>query len=255
MNGISELLNDLNLFNNSYTPKVLDFLIRNSGNFSAKQICSELKYPDSKIYPALKELEELNLISKFTHKRPYRYWLPDITKINHHLKEAFNEKIRQQKEMIEDIIELIVNIWEPRDYLQEDIAKILKSDNINYEIINLLKLAQEQILIILSPSGEKYIDAIERGLDHTMKSVAMRFAHPNSINFHTIQKTLSKHDFDKVQLKLSTSSNHSYIVIDNKIMLDIIHNKVTNVGLITNNSLIVEYINSCWNNQFCCVAS
>ncbi|MFV2014673.1 MAG: hypothetical protein ACC656_04555, partial [Candidatus Heimdallarchaeota archaeon] len=56
-----------------------------------------------------------------------------------------------------------------------------------------------------------------------------------------------------LKLKVSLTSSNSYIVRDSKTMLNIIHRRQESVAMLTDDKLLVEYIDSCWNNTSCCI--
>lgn len=252
--SLSELLSQTGFFKSIHDVKILTHLVKNPLKDTVKDICDETGLPDSKVYPALNHLKDLGLVLKDSSHRPARYTFTDPRALEDFLKSNFDLEIENRKKGISLINSQIVNLWNSDEPELGQVAYLYRGNAIYNEILRIMKNSREKIVLILSKSFEPYLETIVSEIPKlTARGVKVELALPQSLtsgleDFIESSETLLK-------LKTSVTQENSYIVRDQKTMLNIIHRRQESVAMLTNDQLLVEYIDSCWNNTSCCVGS
>lgn len=246
-----ELLSQTGYFQSIHETKVLAHLIRNPLKDSVKDICDETGLPDSKVYPALKQLVNLGLIFKDPSHRPARYCFTDPRSLEEFLDQNLDQEMETRKTGISQINEQVVNSWNPDEPELGPVAYLYRGNSIFNEILRIMKNTKEKIVLILSESFEPYIQTIVSEVPKlTSRGIKVELAIPQSLTSGLEEFIESAEKLLKVKTSLTLAN--SYIVRDQKTMLNIIHRKQESVAMLTNDQLLVEYIDSCWNNTSCC---
>ncbi|MHA2503363.1 MAG: helix-turn-helix domain-containing protein [Candidatus Kariarchaeaceae archaeon] len=220
-------LESLDYFPSIYHSRILSALIQSVQPLTAKQLSKKLELADSKIYPTLVELEELGLIHTDISKRPKRYYFDNPQKLQSYLKHQYAMELKNKDDRIKKIVHHANQIWEPDEFELGNIAQIFKGEEIERELVRHLKLAKEQLFLLVSDRAGPYIPLLQQFLE------------------------LAKSGGAKVEVKQSLWSACSYIVRVRKVMMNLMHSE-QDVALITNDDLLVSNIRSCWENTDCC---
>ncbi|MHA2029855.1 MAG: TrmB family transcriptional regulator [Candidatus Kariarchaeaceae archaeon] len=250
---LSDLLSETGYFQSIHEVKVLTHLVRNPLKDTVKDICDETGLPDSKVYPALKQLVDLGLILKDTSHRPARYSFTEPSALEDYLQHHFDKEMEQRKNGISKINEQIVNLWNPGEPELGPVAYLYRGNAIYNEILRIMKNTKEKIVLILSDSFEPYFETLMAEIPKLSKrDVRIELAVPASLVKGNEEFITSGDKLMKVKSSLTIAN--SYIVRDQTTMLNIIHRRQESVAMLTNDQLLVEYIDSCWNNTACCTS-
>jgi sugar-specific transcriptional regulator TrmB len=220
---------------------------------SVKEICNELGIPDSKVYPALKKLEEDDLIYRSSSQRPARYIAPEPQRFSEYLETATKKLYDDKLQLLKEIDKQVGNLWDPDEPSLGQIAYLFKGNAINGEIRRMFKHAKNKMMLLVAPSSLKYAETIEREVIKLIdKEVRVELAFPSQVEFLESFEKLQELDNNFLKVKESISEISTYIVRDGDTMLNITHRDRGDVALLTNDPLLVDYIDGCWNNTACC---
>ncbi len=246
-----DLLNQTGYFQSIHETKVLTHLIRNPLKDSVKDICDETGLPDSKVYPALKQLVNIGLIFKDSSNRPSKYAFTNPRSLEDFLNQNISQEMETRKNGISEINQQVINLWNPDEPELGPIAYLYRGNSIFNEILRIMKNTKEKIVLILSESFEPYIQTLISEIPKlTSRGIKVELALPQSLTSGLEDFIESAENLLKVKSSLTLAN--SYIVRDQKTMLNIIHRRQESVAMLTNDQLLVEYIDSCWNNTSCC---
>ncbi len=245
-------LESLDYFPSIYHSRILSALIQSVQPLTAKQLSKKLELADSKIYPTLVELEELGLIHTDISKRPKRYYFDNPQKLQSYLKHQYAMELKNKDDRIKKIVHHANQIWEPDEFELGNIAQIFKGEEIERELVRHLKLAKEQLFLLVSDRAGPYIPLLQQFLESKLhENFRIKIALPAASEWDSVRNTLAKSGGAKVEVKQSLWSASSYIVRDRKVMMNLMHSE-QDVALITNDDLLVSNIRSCWENTDCC---
>ncbi|MDH5644784.1 MAG: hypothetical protein OEZ01_02185, partial [Candidatus Heimdallarchaeota archaeon] len=212
-----------------------------------------IEIPDSKIYPSLKSLEAIDIVFKDTTHRPATYFIQNIQNLLNFLDINLKNEIHQKNQLVQGLKDELLNHWNMDDPPLGQIAYIFKNNEVNIEIKRMIRQTKTKLVILLSPLGINYANDIVQEIEKITNDdirIELAIARTKEIldEFESI-------DFSRPNIRLSECIwiNNSYIIRDEEIMLDISHRGKTNFALLTNDKLLVDYIDSCWNNTQCCI--
>lgn len=244
-NELIHMFNQLGIFSSINHSRILAYLLASSKGSSAKDICSDLGLPNSKVYSALNSLVKLGLVS-VSNGRPKIYQVSSTRAIEQFLDEFLHQEMRKKKSMVEEIHALIDQIWSPEIPSLDQIAYIYKGRDLHRQISRMISSAQEKIFILLGDQSSKIIDVCLKSLERANKNLVVDAAFPSITS--EIEGVLKR--FEKMRSKQSIWKGNSYLVIDGRLMLSITHPH--DVGLLTNDALLVDHICNCWADPKCC---
>lgn len=252
--SLTDLLSQTGYFGSIHDVRVLTHLVKNPLKDTVKDICDETGLPDSKVYPALKQLVSLGLVMKDSSHRPARYHFSDPRALEDFLKSNYDLEIENRKKGIDLINAQVVNSWNPEERELGQVAYIYRGNDIYNEILRIMKNAREKIVLILAENFEPFIGVIASEIPKlTAKGVKVELAIPKSLTC-ALEGIIESAEA-LLKLKVSLTLSNSYIVADQKTMLNIIHRRQESVAMLTDDQLLVEYIDSCWNNTSCCIGT
>ncbi len=241
-------------FLNLQESRLLSHLLVNPLLNSVKQICNELGIPDSKAYPALKKLEEEELIYRNHTQRPARYIGPEPEKLSAFLRKHLDQSISDKSRLIQEIDRQVSVLWNPDEPSLGQIAYIFKGNAINIEIRRMFKHMKKKAFVLLAPSSLKFSDGIVKEVARaTGEGIRIELAFPSTEEFADKFNQLQEIKSPNLKIRQSIYSSNSYIVRDGDTMLNITHRDRGDVALLTNDPLLVDYIASCFDNVSCCV--
>lgn len=256
MQSLSETLQETNYFNSIYESKILTLLVTNPNMTSVKDICDELGLPDSKVYPSLKKLEKLHLVLRDKTQRPNRFYFTNPQNLYTYLESKYEEELTHKKELVDLIKDKIDDLWNPDKLSFDQVAYIFKGKSIKNEILRIQKITEEKIMYLLSPKFSPYVEDLLKFIPKLLENdVRVEIAIPPVGEMQEQFKQIINSNHPKLKIKFSYQQSNSYIVRDQNTMLNILHREVGNVALLTNDPLLVEYIDSCWENEVCCGVS
>ncbi|MHA2169296.1 MAG: TrmB family transcriptional regulator [Candidatus Kariarchaeaceae archaeon] len=234
--------------------RILAHLVVNPSLNTVKEICNELGIPDSKVYPALKILEEEELVYRNTSQRPARYLPPDPQKITEFLEDALTRVHHEKSQLIQEIDKQVSALWNPDEPSLGQIAYLFKGEAIKTEIRRMFKHIKHKVLLLLSPSSFQYSQLIEKEIQKCLNNgIKVEFAFPSQPQFAKVFQKLENLNNPRLQVKESIYSVGSYIVRDGNTMLNIMHRDRGDVALLTNDPLLVENIDGCFSDTSCCI--
>lgn len=252
--SLSELLSQTGFFQSIHDVKVLTHLVKNHLKDTVKDICDETGLPDSKVYPALNHLKDLGLVLKDSSHRPARYSFTDPQALKGFLQSQYDREIENRKKGIVLINKQIVNLWNSDEPELGQVAYLYRGNAIYDEILRIMKNSREKIVLILSDNFEPFLETIISEIPKlTARGVKVELAIPKALTAELGDFIQSAEPL--LKLKVSLTLSNSYIVRDQKTMINIIHRRQESVAMLTNDQLLVEYIDSCWNNTSCCIGS
>lgn len=247
MTKLTKLIDSLSFFSSINHSRILAYLLANSKEKSAKEICSALNIPNSKAYQALNDLIELGIINQ-TDGRPKMYFISSTRILDEFLETALKNEMNRKKNTIGEIQSLVDKLWEPEVPPLDQVAYIYKGKSLERQILKMFNVAKERVFILLGVNCGGLVSIFTEGLASLKHEIFVDVAVPQKET--NLQKILRK--FSTYRLKTSIWPGNSYLVIDKKLMLSISH--PYNVGLLTNDPLLVDHICNCWINESCCVS-
>lgn len=249
--SLLELLNQTGYFQSIHETRILTHLIRNPLKDTVKDICDETGLPDSKVYPALKLLVNLGLILKESNHRPSRYYFTNPRTLEEFMNNNYSKELENKKTGLSLLNQQVINSWNPEEQELGPVAYLYRDNSIFSEILRIMKNTKVKIVLILSENFEPFIDTVITEIPKLIsRGIKVELALPQSLTpgledyISTSEKLL--------KFKTSITQENSYIVRDQKTMLSITHRKQESVAMLTDDQLLVEYIDSCWNNSNCC---
>lgn len=250
---LSQLFHDFQMFESSAVERVLAFLITAGGFSTAKEIADGISLPDSKIYPALKFIEEKNLIGRDSTVRPNKFYFKDPYEVEKLLNSELQTRIERMKHIAEEIMKNVEIAWRPQERKLDNIAHIFHDQEIPKEIWRILKLVDNDVFVLLSSNMKKnqLLKILDKVVDIANKGRKIDIAlPPQKVDESKINEM---NTYENIRIRESIWTGNSYIVRDKTIMLNIMHNAVGEVAILTNDRLLVRNILDCWKDQNCCV--
>jgi len=243
----------LSVFSSIYESRILGALIVSPQARTAAQLSSELDIPDSKVYPALNILAEKSLITVDSHSRPKYYRFDRPEQLLHHLQEKIQSRYVSHNQLIEDIRSITNQIWEPEEFMLDNIALLYRGDEIRNELARHLKLTQDRLFIFLSTQFLDHYDLLKQYLpeishDQFELHLVIPTSHDDLIPF------LEDEVKGRINLRTSIWNQNSYIIRDRSVMMNIFHSD-EDVALLTNERLMVKNVEACWDDPDCCTTT
>ena len=236
---------ELGVFNSINHSRVLTYLLASPKGRTAKEICSDLGLPNSKVYSALNSLETMGLIAS-SGDRPKKYLISSARDIEQFLDMFLQQEMKKKQLIVEEIHNLMNLLWTPEIPPLDQIAYIYKGRELQRQVVRMIASAQDRIFLLLGSQSANLLDVCMRSLEQVSSDIVVDAAFPEI----TCQiETILSH-FRHMRLKQSIWNGNSYVVIDGRIMLSITHPH--EVGLLTNDPLLVDHICNCWSDPRCC---
>ncbi|MCH8906993.1 MAG: hypothetical protein IH840_07880 [Candidatus Heimdallarchaeota archaeon] len=233
--------------------KILAYLINSPTTITGKQICKDLNLPDSKVYPALNKLTDLQLITKDETSRPNKYYLNSLQALIEFFENHYHDEFMKKNQLLETIKEEVFELWNPEEDQEPNIAHLIKGNNIRNEILRLMKKAKHKIFLLLAEPMFQYTELIKGLIPNLLdRDVKVDLAFPHNQDFFSNFGSLINSKSPGLRTKVSTRSDNTYIVIDGALMLHITHRGIGDIAILSNDDLLVSYIDSCWVNTECC---
>ncbi|RMG28740.1 MAG: hypothetical protein D6732_18305 [Methanobacteriota archaeon] len=245
LNELIKKLDALGVFPSINHSRILSYLLASSKGRTAKEICSDLGVPNPKVYSALNSLLELGLIQA-SAGRPKEYLVTNSLVIEQFLDEFVLQDYRKKQMIVEEINDLIDHLWSPEFPPLDQVAYIYKGRDLNRQIKRMIASAQDRIFILLGIQSSTIKQAFKEGLSRASPELFLDVAIPE--DFLDLENLIK--GFSNFRKKISMWEGNSYMVIDGQLMLSITHPH--DVGLLTNDPLLVDHIGNCWSNPRCC---
>lgn len=250
---LKTLLLNTDFFQSSYDARILAYLIGQTTPVTVKSIAKETGFPDSKIYPALKQLSTHDLVVQNTKIRPHQYFFNNPEKLEEFLVDKKKELAAHIDELIDSIMDETFLLWDPKEPKLGNVAYLFHDSEIPSQIIRILKNCKSDAFLLLSNQAVQYIDRILPLLEELLvQGRRVNLAYPlQSQQGGELRALASK--FTNLKVKQSLWLGNSYIVRDKSILLNITHRKLGDVAILTNDELLVTNISECWFDDSCCV--
>ncbi len=228
--------------------KILSFLISENGDFNVPQLSHSLNVHNPKLYQALNSLHEKYLVQVVESIRPKRFKFTEPEHLRIYLENRLKQEVSSKTKVIESILEICTK----QTYVNEpsQLLSLLKGKELERHIISHINSSQKEVRLILGTGFKNIIETIKLPLKSASQfGSRIKIAIPAIKEFEEILRELP----DSVKVKKSQLEFNSYITVDNKRLLKIMHNSNGHIGLLTNDDLFVNYIDTCWNNTECCI--
>ncbi|MHA2097756.1 MAG: helix-turn-helix domain-containing protein [Candidatus Kariarchaeaceae archaeon] len=249
--SIEKLLRNTGFFSSIQVSRILALMINDGRSWNAKEISAAIDVPDSKIYPALKNLENMNLISRDDTKRPNQFYFSDPNVLETFVDNSLSDSVKLKTAVVDELKNLIKTAWNPSEPDLGQIAYLYRNDSIRYEILRILKQSRERIIILISELFIPFFDIMLPQISLLLENgVRVEISLPKADIFWEGIKEFSTNPLLKIKTSLSLSN--SYIVRDEKTLLHIIHRNSDNVALLTNDFLFIDHVINSWLNPMCC---
>lgn len=250
---ITNVLQDIGYLGSIQEARILAILIAEPNFSTVKDICDIAGVPDSKIYPAIKELEALNLIQRDPNTRPNRFYFSNPAALEEFLNGKFNEESEKKKSSLKKLEEILRSSWNPHELELGPIAHLARGKDIFNEILRVLKRTERKLFFLFSPAFEQYAEFVVQELPPLLeKGIKVELAYPKIKSFEEKLLPLASIQSPLLQIKRYMLFNSSYMVSDEKVMLNIIHQRIGDVSMLTDDQLLVSAIDACWEADACC---
>lgn len=253
------------------TARILIYLVQHS-NSTGKEISKGLRIPDSKVYPALSQLQELGVILS-QDERPAKYSVFEIDYIIEELVKEEEKRLNQFKADIRELESIFVELWNPEMGNRLPVSYIVK-ENLGQELTSFIKSTKKHLQIIVSESifssihesvfvqllltilrrESKVMLAIPAPIYLQVLSDGVNLMGKNiDVNSEDLEELRYYMNNSQLILKKSEVQSSSYFIKDHQIAAHVMHHQVQAFAIITTDLDFVSIINSCWKEGSTCI--
>jgi len=241
------LFQDLGVFSSTYDIRVLTHLIFHHSPQSGKQISEDLKISDSRIYPSLNRLVELDLIVKDDSTRPSLYYLSPPDRLVSYSQSTIRTKITSYQDSLEKCTDLINTAWNSTHPVSTKFSSIYRDNEIITEITSLASLTTPKLMFILGRNAKLYLDAIGKVIHELLaRDIQIELSMPHSKEFIDVFEELLVNYSANIILKQSKLILESYIIIGKDILFAIIHQNIADIAYYSEDGELIRNARQLW---------
>jgi sugar-specific transcriptional regulator TrmB len=246
-------------FESIHEARVLAHIVSALQMETVKTISEETGIHNSRVYPALKNLEQKTLIQKNGTERPVAYFATNPEIIKMYLENALKIQLEKKTQLIDKIHQLILRAWKARPQVQQHFSHVFKDGAIHSEIRKLQKQTLHKITYIIGPKSYPYIPLILNSLEESLRRniqvwIAIPFTTPFLESFADIYQRKNPLVKLKRSIWLNPRNHNGYVISDNSILLNITHRQLGDDAILTNDIQIISQIQEKWNDERCIIA-
>ncbi len=227
-------------------------------NVTGKELSQILDLPDSKVYPALVQLVNKQLVNS-SGTRPAKYWIGDETALFAYLRAVKEEELHVFNDTLKELQELQKKIMSRATSIDQAAMVLhLKETQLPHQILSSFMQAKESLTLMIAPNFFNIIPFETFSTKYLSKvgDIQARLAFPEeeaSDLLRTVSGALEdlnsgqvkvKELFDKgkLEIKLSKLEMSSYMVVDDELVFQVFHTPIETFGLRSKDKQFVRLI-------------
>ncbi|RMG37598.1 MAG: hypothetical protein D6732_06595 [Methanobacteriota archaeon] len=229
-------------------------------NITGKELSQILDIPDSKVYPALVQLINKQLINS-TGTRPAKYWIEDPKALFAYLRAVKEEEMHHFNDTLKELEELQETIMNKSTTVdQASLVMHLKENQIPHQILASFMQAKKSLMLIIAPNFfniipfERFSTKYLSKIDDVMARIAFPPEEASSL-LNTISGAISNlnsglvkvkrlFEMGRLEIKLSKMEMSSYMVVDSEVVFQIFHTPVETFAIISKDGQFVKLVES-----------
>jgi sugar-specific transcriptional regulator TrmB len=241
------LLQKLGVLSSSYDIRVLSYLVFHPQSLSGKEISEGLQLSDSKIYPSLNRLIDLELITKDDTDRPNRYSLAPPNRISGYLRSEVDAVISEYNEILQKCTDLITTAWNQANPLKTKLSKIYRDNEIVTEILSLSSVEAHELQFILGRNAKPYLSSFGKVIQQLLaNNQQINLSMPHSREFMDVFEELLVKYRSLINLKQCELKLENYVVVDPDLVFAIVHQNIADIVFYSDDKHLIGKARGLW---------